>query len=227
MYTINLNYENNSSLAVQDFKSLEINQDLKNWYFDVDDIKLFEKAVKKAYRDAQRRFVGIKNTRQERTAFNNLAESIRSYFEFGTDDFDLAHSVWCHAFINDIKKYNGGIQITYGKAQKVINMTFKYLYCCNGIDKHYIERFRPCHMPLDGFTVAWLFIESNMMFYNKWSYYNKETYDCIQTRIRSLLNEDILKKEFVIWNEFNKLGVKPEDIVEKLYTNKICINIRH
>ena len=44
--------------------------------------------------------------------------------------------------------------MTYGQAQKIINMAFKYLYCCKH-DSKMEERFKTCHMPLDSFSLEW------------------------------------------------------------------------
>lgn len=44
--------------------------------------------------------------------------------------------------------------MTYGQAQKIINMAFKYLYCCRH-DSAMEERFKACHMPLDSFSLEW------------------------------------------------------------------------
>ena len=42
----------------------------------------------------------------------------------------------------------------YGKAQKIVNMMFKHLYCLNGADA-YKDYFKYCHMVLDNFTLEW------------------------------------------------------------------------
>lgn len=45
----------------------------------------------------------------------------------------------------------------YGKAQKIVNMTFKYLYCLDGADEdQYNNYFKYCHMPLDSYTLEWI-----------------------------------------------------------------------
>lgn len=45
-------------------------------------------------------------------------------------------------------------QATFGHAQKIVNMAFKYLYCCRGAEKYENTVFSHCHMPLDGYTIA-------------------------------------------------------------------------
>ena len=45
--------------------------------------------------------------------------------------------------------------MTYGRAQKVLNMTFKYLYCTDAF-KREIKLLTPyLHMTLDGYTLRW------------------------------------------------------------------------
>ena len=45
-------------------------------------------------------------------------------------------------------------KVKYGKAQKVVNMTMKGLYCMKGADKKEAH-FIPCHVALDSFTLEW------------------------------------------------------------------------
>ena len=87
----------------------------------------------------------------------------------------------------------------YGQAQKVINMAFKYLYCCEGAEK-YNSKFADCHMPLDQFTLAWFFMEGNPL-YQGWSWLDKTTYNSINEEVKKILKTCILDKELVIWNE--------------------------
>ena len=75
--------------------------------------------------------------------------------------FDNWHNETCMMFLNVLdgaedfvkytKVYNG---LAYGKAQKIVNMMFKHLYCLNGADA-YEDYFKYCHMVLDNFTLEW------------------------------------------------------------------------
>lgn len=71
-------------------------------------------------------------------------------------DYDKWHWEICDEFV---RVFNGIPRITkiaFGKAQKIVNMSFKYFFCLlNAEDKKYAEKFRYCHMPLDSFTLAW------------------------------------------------------------------------
>lgn len=63
----------------------------------------------------------------------------------------------CEEFLAVIEpKYLGGLK--YGKAQKIVNMTFKNAYCLqhNEIKEDQFEKyFEYCHMPLDSITLEW------------------------------------------------------------------------
>ena len=82
-------------------------------------------------------------------------------------------------------------------------MAFKYLYCHKGVDKN---KFKECHMPLDSFTLAWL-LSNGGEFYQEWSWFKKKNYIEAQSKIKEILDEDILAKEFVIWNEYKSKHV--------------------
>ena len=174
------------------------------WNFDLEDEGLFRSAVWQGYLDASRTFVKIKHTQDCRYAFNNLASSIQKYFK---DEENFDHSKWCIAFINDIQEYNE-YEARYGQAQKVVNMAFKYLYCCKGADK-YRDKFEYCHMPLDQFTLAWLFSEGGK-FYAGWSYLKEDVYNETQSKIKEILGDNIIGKGFVIWEEMQKQYVDLE-----------------
>ncbi len=67
--------------------------------------------------------------------------------------FDKFHEQICEKLKIDFKQKD--ITITYGHAQKIINMAFKYLFCLDA-DKTFEKRFQYCHMPLDSFSLKWI-----------------------------------------------------------------------
>lgn len=91
-----------------------------------------------------------------RKPLTTVAQELCNYFN-GDEKFDDKYSDWCEALIDSYKKYLSD-GITYGQAQKIINMAFKYLYCicdrCGGGEK-YKKKFDKCHMPLDSFSLEW------------------------------------------------------------------------
>jgi hypothetical protein len=121
----------------------------------VEDPISIKSAVDLAYNDAKRTMDGIgKFENEKNSALDQIKKKIEQYFSnnssLSKDDFDQFHhelcKIWCESFNNNIG--------TYGKAQKIVNMTFKYLRCCNDASTHK-DCFCHCHMPLDSFTLEW------------------------------------------------------------------------
>ena len=119
-----------------------------------------EAAVFLAYNDAKRTMTNINegdNEKKKKEAIKNIETELSNYFtsklahEFDEKAFDEEHKKLCKKWW---EKFNSGNLGTYGKAQKIINMSFKYLYCCNDAS-NYKKHFEYCHMPLDSFTLEW------------------------------------------------------------------------
>ena len=91
-----------------------------------------------------------------------------SYFQGPAPDereFDRWHQETCQMFLDNLDgkgKYAGFVKIyqdlKYGKAQKIVNMMFKHLYCFQS-EGDWATRwdpyFRHCHVTLDNFTLEW------------------------------------------------------------------------
>lgn len=213
-------YDNDEiKAAIEEFKKKEKGDGKRGpfyngkqkFIFDINNVELFQNAVWQGYLDASRTFSGIKNTNKEQEPFKNLAGHIQKYFA-ENEEFD--HEGWCDQFIGDIKNETYAYpNPRYGQAQKVVNMAFKYLRCCDGA-KNYAKKFDLCHMPLDQFTLAWYFAEGNELF-EEWSYFDKGTYNKVQEGIRNILDNNILDKEFIIWQEMKSRVVNLKDIAKK------------
>lgn len=135
-------------------------------------------AVYLAYNDAKRTMAGIGKFEKEKDeAICNIAENIEKYFKKdppSEEIFDQFHyhqlcKIWCDSFENDIG--------AYGKAQKIVNMTFKYLRCCDDASDHE-DYFRYCHMPLDSFTLEWFKRAKNLKAGKMISWSNLEYGSC-------------------------------------------------
>lgn len=211
-------------------------------------------AIKKAYIDMSPRTFRNSDSEENTRSLNSekkeklfweLAYKIADYINNGADDFDVWHHNICDFFIkcfSDILNEAGKNpnDATYGKAQKIINMTFKYLYCFDDASI-YAERFEPCHMTLDSYILNWVnewFIEQ----YNsgktrdkklsrngknhlpKWSHLaykaecgNVPQYIEIQTAIKDRLSKEFgkppIELEFEIWyNERKKAEEKAKKV---------------
>ena len=134
----------------------------------------------------------------------------KSYDVMSREGFDEWHKAVCTEFLtlfneDNRKRYQ---PVAYGKAQKAVNMVFKYLYCYDGADKYIDEGyFDYCHMPIDNLTLNW---------YKKevayppadcaWSDMKYGAYIEIQTNIRNYLEGSSsplpssgLEAEFYVW----------------------------
>ncbi|MEC4051120.1 hypothetical protein OX284_016920 [Flavobacterium sp. SUN046] len=165
-------------------------------------------AVDRAYRDFNRTMHGF---REERTpeAYNILRNLMLIIAEetfttiFDQASFDVWHKSKCDQLIAEfynLLKY----QISYGQAQKWINMTLKYMFAIgneiiNGIDKNYMF----FHIPVDNI------IQDKLEFYDiskikgKWSRIdNYEIYFQYQKLVReAFIGQIPLEVEFRLFNE--------------------------
>lgn len=177
-------------------------------------------AIEKAYQDMTPRTIsgvgkvgGLKDI-----CCKKVLELIREYrrdIPKTQDEFNEKHSHMCTEFLEclnaELDKHRVAKQ-KYGKAQKIINMTFKYLFCFEDASA---EHFQFCHMPLDSYLLNWYKSEVNSDKIPAWSNLDEIQYTDICGRIREhiknqqLYKEDesiqkadtILECEFLIWQE--------------------------
>lgn len=149
-------------------------------------------AVVLAYNDAKRTLSGIGKSEEKKnkkdTAISCIVEKLYEYFSNPVSDFEKVHddlcSIWCNMF-------DGSDLDKYGKAQKIINMTFKYLFCCKDAQKDYLDYFENCHMTLDSYTLAWYKRKDNQDKKDyTWSKLGEKDYKKIQKNIREYLAND-------------------------------------
>ena len=163
-------------------------------------------AICLAYNDAKRTMRGIAAfQKQKEDALADIEHLLVSYFSNPApccnSDFDQLHdelcSIWCNAFSQNSLA-------TYGKAQKIINMAFKYLRCRKDAEcskKH----FQFCHMPLDSYTLEWM--RRNIPECPPklvWSNLNGNTYNTCVRLIHNYIQSNHLhcsamELEFIVW----------------------------
>ena len=110
---------------------------------------------------------------------------------FSEEEFDVWHHEECQCFLDVLKLYYN--DASYGKAQKIVNMMFKHLYCMNFeenkeksksgwivLDERY---FTHCHLTLDSFTLEWFYREVSEKWYSK-----QEKTTCGDTVIKGKIN---------------------------------------
>ena len=119
---------------------------------------VYTAAVKLGYLDMCRTCHGIGakvSDAQRKESFKKLGEEIKSLLSDNSIDsqeaFDGKHKKLCHYYKKLLSEYQ--YEIKYGQAQKVVNMAFKYLFCCEDASSNPV--FQYCHMPLDGLIMNW------------------------------------------------------------------------
>ena len=145
---------------------------------------------------------------------NWFSDEILKYILNGTDkSYDEWHSMLGNAFVvkvnNELFK-DKYYPMQYGKAQKLINMTMKYLSTCDNADK-YEERFKDCHMALDSKILDWYYNEVRpdikKSYRKSWSSLDEISYFEIQNDIREYCkthNYIPFVQEWPIWAEYMK-----------------------
>ena len=183
-------------------------------------------AVTKAYHDLMLRTIRGHTSSVQNNCIRWLADHIEEFVnkEFVTeDDYRIEHEKLCNGFLdmfNSQLKEAGASQQSFGKAQKAVNMTIKYLYCfCDRNDFECL--FKYAHMPLDNSTLNWC--KSNSLLPTKncvWSNLDKKEYYKIaknisnfltvgQTYDETALPGSPLEADFIIWaGEKRKAALK-------------------
>ena len=119
----------------------------------IDCLEDYERIVSgPAYKDFTPRTIAGLKKENIQPVLNWLAKEIFDYIHSDNPDFEFWHKNTCLEFCKKINLCYGSIP--YGKAQKIVNMSFKYLFCLNDSQK-YATKFRECHMALDQYTLEW------------------------------------------------------------------------
>ena len=91
------------------------------------------------------------------SCLDNIAERIYKYFNNqgnqmnDQNNFDIFHNELCSLFLS-LNTSRRGKEFTYGNAQKLINMVFKYLSCFKDYNQ-FADLFSYCHIPIDGYIL--------------------------------------------------------------------------
>lgn len=192
------------------------------WRLENDEV--YTAAVKLGYLDMCRTCHGIGAkvyAKQREESFEKLGGEIKGLLNDSSIDsqeaFDAKHKELCKKYMDLLKDYKYAIK--YGQAQKVVNMAFKYLFCCEGASSK--PAFKYCHMPLDGLIMNWCKKEFKISVNSDkdaWSKLTEEKYtDITEAIFDKLKNGDVkysigendesnlsaipLEAELVIWRE--------------------------
>ena len=114
-------------------------------------------------------------------------------YAFSKDLIQNTSSLFCNDIIGSGNKYVTG----YGLAQKLINMTFKYLYVFSDLVfiEHTVPNFSLCDCPLDSIILNKALIKGLA-----WSKLTAQQYQDCQEKISTLLKSKLLD------SELSKLG---------------------
>lgn len=163
---------------------------------------IFDCAVYQAYLDMCRTVSGagksdLKEKLEETRSI--VAETLRDYFSRKPKENEEAFDGWYNSMA-----FQAGVpaRLTIGKVQKLFNMAFKYLYCCEDFRSEHHEHFSFCHMPLDSYTLAWYKRECDPGYDGEaWSAINDiAKYGHIVDKTRKKLEgKVVLEEEFSIW----------------------------
>ena len=173
--------ENKTTLQVNKYADLFLMAEVKN----------FEGAAHKAYADMARRTLRIKENSKERIALKKIATKILRQavedLKNDSSDFPKWHEKSCNALI---ACYGG--QISYGQAQKWLNMLLKYLYVydVNGYETLFSSRegIAALDMPVDSKVIEALHREYNVKRPTAgWSVWDRNTYRAYQAAARNAL----------------------------------------
>ena len=193
--------------------------------------------VELAYRDAQRTMRGIGSVNDvKNSVLRNLSCGIGEYVNGLRQEqsFDSVHNELCELWTNQFE----GELAKYGKAQKIVNMSFKYLYTYYyQTNDTRIERLTDGHFTLDSYTLKWLnacAIQDKPVSLDSstsWSKLNEEEYMKIQEYSKECISRMLpglnrIKAEFLIW-EITKIHelTKTWSIINRNADNNQLIDI--
>ena len=179
-------------------------------------------AVKKAYGAMSPRTLGRGRRPGARiyaptltTVLSTLANDFVDYFSKPAPktqaDFDDWHKTVCDKFLtnyNALLSFSGYTRTAkYGKAQKIVNIAFKYLYLFCDIVPGKPGHFTFCHFAIDSITLVWYkkHIDPKCSVGN-WSDMTYGEYIEIQKNIRAYISKNMPDKtpfeaEFEIWSD--------------------------
>ena len=192
---------------------------------------IFVLAVEQAYLDMCRTVDGAgekKNKTKIEKVKKDIADDLRYYYNGKAKKTNEAFDGWYRSVLSDFQKSI----LSIGQIQKLINMSFKYLYCCDDIREKYSSHFDCCHMPLDGYTLNWFRTSckekkiKNTFFKGKWSKIeNSDEYFRIENQIRGFLSgKNVFIEEFIIWEQEKERNNRKQlsDYAKKIMKSKEC-----
>lgn len=116
-------------------------------------IKLFEHIISTFALPDMTRRGNIPNAKEKLTkngSLEELAKRINELLSSSTETFDEWHKKAC----NMLTTKNEDVNLKYGQAQKLVNMSLKYIYCLKDFNTN--TEVADWHMTLDSYTLNWI-----------------------------------------------------------------------
>ena len=155
---------------------------------------------------------------ESRGYLEEIASNIYKYFnernekENTEEEFDKFHEKLCDLFIKRTSEL--GKNYTYGNAQKLINMTFKYIACFKDYSE-FSELFNYCHTPIDSIILENYSVigvncinrnNNKLSFDNKeycWTKLDKQAYKFLLKNYRDKIKEENEKCSALLFDFYN------------------------
>lgn len=146
--------------------------------------------IKKAFKDmlTAGRFAGISDSKDIlKKEFHRILKNYK--YKFTRNLIDETNKLIENTY--KIKK-NQNIVTAYGMAQKLVNMTYKYLYVFNDLLKDLEIDFSNCDCPIDSIILNELKNRNNKkkIIDNPWSKMTKTEYETCQDKIKDCLAQE-------------------------------------
>lgn len=145
-----------------------------------------------SYKDmTPRHLKGIGKYKNEKVGiFNYITDQLVIYFSQpakSREEFGNWHKEMCEEICRRFSALPG-IEIKHGKAQKLLNITFKQLYCFADAESK-ADHFKYCHIPIDNNIITWC--ENNAGITpppTAWSFMSYSDYSKFEDSLYSWLN---------------------------------------
>ena len=136
----------------------------------------------------------------------------REYFFKTKEEFEKWHKNICEEICRRFSSLPD-INLKFGKAQKLINISFKHLYCFADSDSK-AEHFKYCHIPIDSNVISWCNKNAGIRKpQTAWSNLSYDDYHKFQECLSMWLNSDanteyrdsdgipysLLQLDFIAW----------------------------
>lgn len=212
---------------ISNYKNFSATARTNPWYNrkieNLDDIKLASYELYKSptiFRGANGSSCKKVQTPNVQEVLENLSKKIHKYFMSkdpvvkNQDDFDAFHNRLCETFMKDLNTNREQVHyddISYGQAQKMINVLFKYLACYSDYIVHK-DDFIYCHLPIDNNILKILAKKYNMTDIegkkykgDSWHEFDKEKYLDLLKDYRTAENDkQILNGRTFLGMEFDE-----------------------